>query len=466
MQEEITEMKYCLYARKSSEADERQALSTNSQIAEMHEKATREWIKISDVLIENHSAKDAWGREVFNKLLKQIEKWKFNGIITWAPDRLSRNAWDLGSLVDLMDNWKLLEIRTNGQNFTANPNDKFLLMILCSQAKLENDNKAINVIRWLKNKAKMGIRPGIPPLWYENKRSFVKNGWTIILDEKRWETVKDIFQKVGNEGYTGRQIQQYLDEIWFTTRKWKKVPLSMIYKMLGDTFYFWKFEYPKGTWNWYNGKHKPIITEALFEKVQKNLRLWRNYKKWNRQFDFTKILKCWNCGSSITAHRKVKQLKNWNLWEIVYYHCTRWKDLKCKEKCLPEELLVRQLVELVENINLKQIKISQTLAKEIERFNKFQALFDETKIKKKSTKNLKKSTKNWEKTNKEELGKFKKITQKQIKKSNIDIKNYFKYLLTEGTIFEKREVLSFIDWQIFIKNKMVYVGEVFEEDKK
>ena len=112
--------------------------------------------------------------------------------------------------------------------------------------------------------------------------------------------------------------------------------------------------------------------------------------------------------------------------------------MKCKEKCLSEELLVRQLVELVENINLKQIKISQTLAKEIERFNKFQALFDETKL-------IKKSTKKADKNNEEELRKFKKITQKQIKKSNIDIKNYFKYLLTEGTIFEKREVLSFID---------------------
>lgn len=140
--------------------------------------------------------------------------------------------------------------------------------------------------------------------------------------------------------------------------------------------------------------------------------------------------------------------------------------MKCKEKCLPEELLVRQLVELVENINLKQIKISQTLAKEIERFNKFQALFDETKIKKKSTKKADKKWEKIEKTDEEELWKFKKITQKQIKKSNIDIKNYFKYLLTEVTIFEKREVLGFIDWQIFIKNKTVYVGEVFEGDKK
>ncbi|QQS44711.1 recombinase family protein [Candidatus Roizmanbacteria bacterium] len=66
-------------------------------------------------------------------------------MLTWHPDRLSRNAGDLGVIVDLMDQGKLKEIRTYSQTFRNTPNDKFLLMILCSQAKLENDNKGINV---------------------------------------------------------------------------------------------------------------------------------------------------------------------------------------------------------------------------------------------------------------------------------------------------------------------------------
>ena len=73
-----------------------------------------------------------------------MRRGRYTGILTWAPDRLSRNAGDLGSLVDLMDQKLLHEIRTYGQHFSNNPNEKFLLMILCSQAKLENDNKSIN----------------------------------------------------------------------------------------------------------------------------------------------------------------------------------------------------------------------------------------------------------------------------------------------------------------------------------
>jgi DNA invertase Pin-like site-specific DNA recombinase len=61
--------------------------------------------------------------------VEEIKKKKFNGILTWAPDRISRNAGDLGRIVDLMDQGTLLEIRTFGQRFTNNPNEKFLLMI-------------------------------------------------------------------------------------------------------------------------------------------------------------------------------------------------------------------------------------------------------------------------------------------------------------------------------------------------
>lgn len=86
---------------------------------------------------ESHSAKESGQRPVYNQLIVDIRKGMFNGILTWAPDRLTRNAGNLGSIVDLMDSKHLFEIRTHGQIFTNSPNEKFLLMILGSQAKLE-----------------------------------------------------------------------------------------------------------------------------------------------------------------------------------------------------------------------------------------------------------------------------------------------------------------------------------------
>ena len=75
-----------------------------------------------------------------------------------------------------MDQGLLKEIRTNGQVFKNAPNEKFLLMILCSQAKLENDNRGINVVRGLRTKAATGHLPHMAPLGYLNQRSYLRNG--------------------------------------------------------------------------------------------------------------------------------------------------------------------------------------------------------------------------------------------------------------------------------------------------
>lgn len=78
----MEDVKYCLYARKSSESDERQALSIDSQIQEMHEKVRREWINIYWSLIESHSAKEVWKRPIFKQLIEEIRSWKYNLIVT------------------------------------------------------------------------------------------------------------------------------------------------------------------------------------------------------------------------------------------------------------------------------------------------------------------------------------------------------------------------------------------------
>src|ERR1700691_331540 len=153
-------VRYCLYARKSTESEERQVLSIDSQIKEMLQLAERDGLEVVAMKREAHSAKETGQRPIFNEIVEEIRSGKYNGILTWAPDRISRNAGDLGRIVDLMDAGILIEIRTYSQRFTNSPNEKFLLMILGSQAKLENDNKAVNVKRGLRARWEMGWRPG------------------------------------------------------------------------------------------------------------------------------------------------------------------------------------------------------------------------------------------------------------------------------------------------------------------
>src|SRR3972149_4923682 len=182
--------------------------------------------------------------------------------LSWAPDRLSRNAGDLGTIVDFIDNGYLKEIRTHGQIFTNSPNDKFLLMILCSQAKLENDNRGINVKRGQKTKCELGFRPNFAPLGYLNDYYSGKGLKKVFVDKERAPIIKQIFEKVAYEGYSGRDIYDWLkDKTNFRSRNGKVLTLSAIYKMLNNPYHSGLFTYDG---KWYKGSYEPIISKELF----------------------------------------------------------------------------------------------------------------------------------------------------------------------------------------------------------
>ncbi len=421
-------VKYCLYARKSTESDELQALSIESQVKEMQTLAEREGLEVVDIRRESHSAKDSSQRPVFNQLILDIKQGLFNAILTWSPDRMSRNAGDLGSLVDLMDQHKLLEIRTYGQKFTNSPSEKFLLMILCSQAKLENDNKGENVKRGLRAKCELGWRPGLAPIGYINDKYAKKGQKSVNLDPERAPVIKQMFEKVAYEGASGRKLLNWMNnEVNFTTRSSGRIALSAIYRILGDTLYYGEFEYPVGSGKWYQGSYDAIITKDLFLKAKAELLCPPRRHPGTNDFEFTRLLFCGNCGSGICAEEKFKHQKNGNVHRYVYYHCTRGKDRNCAEESIREEELVIQLNHILEKVDIDEIGVKENIIKEVQRYRKFSygVLGQETEFDKRPM--------------------------------NVDVRNYAKYILNEGTKEEKRELLSCLKSRLEIKGKMVYL---------
>jgi site-specific DNA recombinase len=415
-------LKYCLYARKSTEAEDKQALSIESQVKEMLAQAQRDNLNVTDIKREAHSSKEVGQRIIFNQMIAEIRKGKYNAILTWAPDRLSRNAGDLGSVVDLMDQKLLIEIRTHGQRFTNDPNEKFLLMILGSQAKLENDNKAVNVKRGLRTRCEMGYRPGVAPTGYLNEKHVDKK-CQCRIDPKRAPYIKQMFEKVANEQWSGRKTYRWLIDVGFKTKTGKFLVLGNIYLILRNPFYYGEFEYPVGSGNWYNGKHTPIISKELFDKVQMTLNENFVPKTESKEFAFTKLIKCGYCGSGISADEKFKKLKDGGVNRHVYYFCNKARNIDCKNPAINEPNLIDELINLMDKIDLDELGVKSRIEQEIARFNKFRIGV---------------------------LG-----HKKETHDSDIDIRNYTKYLLREGTLIEKRELLFFLKSKLVLKDKNI-----------
>ena len=419
----IVPLRYCLYSRKSTEADDRQALSIESQVNEMTTLAERDHLNIVEIKRESHSSKEVGQRPIFNELIQEIREGKFNAILTWAPDRLSRNAGDLGSVVDLIDQGKLIEIKTFGQKFTNNPNEKFLLMILGSQAKLENDNKAVNVKRGLRTRCEMGLRPGVPPTGYlihpDKSRKC-----EAVLDEHRAPMMKQMFEKVAYNGWSCRKVHGWMqDTLKFKTKGGKPLTLGNIYLLLRNPFYYGEFEYPSGSGHWYKGRHEPIISKEIFNQIQEKISTYNTTRVEAKEFAFTKLITCGLCGSGISADEKFKKQRDGSVHRHVYYCCTKFNDAKCECGYIREENLIDQLASILDTISLDEIGIKEKIKNELEQYQKFQASV---------------------------LGK---VSTEKINVKEIDIRNYAKYILREKPIEEKRELLRNLRSKLLLKEK-------------
>ncbi len=423
--QQVIPVKYCLYARKSTEQDEKQALSIDSQIKEMLQIAQRDGLDVVEIRRESHSAKAVGQREVFNSLLNDLRAAKFNGLLTWAPDRLSRNAGDLGALVDLMDQKLLVEIRTFSQRFTDNPNEKFLLMILGSQAKLENDNKRINVKRGLRARCEAGLWPAPAPTGYLNHPDRSKK-CEVIVDEPRAPIIKRMFEMVGNEGASGKRVYRWLCETGFKTKSGKPLTLSNVYIILNSIFYYGEFEYPKKSGKIYKGRHTPLITKDLFERVRQKLVRSELSPMGSHEFAFTRVMTCGLCGSGICATERIKTQQNGNIHRYVYYGCTKSRDKECKCGYIREDRLIEQIIELIDKLDLNESGLRKQFDEEVARNRRFMRGV---------------------------MG----IKEKRSDQRDVDIRNFAKYILQQGSDHEKRELLATLNSKIVFADKQVRI---------
>ena len=381
-------MKYFVYMRKSTEAEDRQILSIQSQKDEMMKIIKDDKISIVDFIDESYSAKKP-GRAKFNEMIRRIENGEANAILSWNPNRLSRNSVDTGIIIYLLDQKKLIEVKTPTQIFKDTPNDKFLLNLFCSQAKLENDNKSVDVIRGMNKKAKNGWFPGQARPGYYNDKYGEKGEKEILPDQIRFPLIKKVFKTILSRTHSPAQVLEMLNNDWgYTSGKRKRLgrkPMrkSQFYKMLSDPFYYGYFKFGGEI---YKGKHEAMISKEEYENIQSLLGRNQSSPNGASYNDvFYRTFTCGECGGqicpdvkiqTICSHCKTKfasrnrdvcpncktkifDMVNPKQLRYVYYTCKGNKNPNCSQKRgVNEESVLSQLKE-----ELKKIRISEKMTK-------------------------------------------------------------------------------------------------------
>ena len=341
--------KFFLYARKSTDVEDKQVRSIEDQIAELRAFAKQENLSVIEVFIEKQSAKIP-GRPIFNEMLDKIESGEANGILAWHADRLARNSVDGGKIIYLLDCGRIQLLKFPTLWFENTPQGKFMLNIVFGQSKYYIDSLAENTKRGLRQKVKRGEYPSLAPIGYINDKR-IKN---VVVDKKKSVIIRHAFELYAQDNSRLEDISNFLAQQGITSRGNKNLKRDRISFILSNPFYVGLFRYAGEI---HEGKHQPVISKKIFDKVQEILkqRGRSHHKTKNEPQVFCGLLKCGTCGMGITGEYKVKRQKNGNEHYYTYYHCTRKNKLvKCKEPCIRQESLDEQISSLLQKFSLRE----------------------------------------------------------------------------------------------------------------
>ncbi|HEV2412264.1 MAG TPA: recombinase family protein [Candidatus Saccharimonadales bacterium] len=269
VQVDIKTLRYVLYARKSTEDENRQVRSIDDQIKECRKLAYELGLNVVDVIRETKSAKKPGQRPLFFGMIQDIVAEKYDAVLCWHPDRLSRNMLESGQIIQLLDEDVLKDIRFHSHQFSNDANGKMLLGMLFVFSKQYSDDLSDKVSRGVGGNFSEGRSSGSPKWgyerdeitgYYEPNQYFdpVREAWMMRYRGETCETIKNYLVKKGYHRVTKSKKRRVI-----------KPSVHTVGKMLEDPFYYGLLQQAGQTvWLPDICNFKPMITEEVYNQVQ------------------------------------------------------------------------------------------------------------------------------------------------------------------------------------------------------
>ena len=363
------------------------------------------------------SGKDIKNRPALKELLKDAEEKKFDMVISWKINRISRKLADVLRIVDVLEK-NDITFKSYSEPFeTDTPAGKMQFQMMALIGEFERGTIAQNVKMGMCAKAKAGEWCGGRVLGYdlvpvENQEGAKRRKTKLTINEIEARSVRLIFNEYSKgKGY--KAITTKLNKLGYKTKKGNDFSVGSIREILTNPVYIGKVRYNVRQ-NWSekrrrninanpiitDGVHEPIIDEVLWDKVQAIMesKKGKPSRIYDGEYPLTGILRCPKCGAGMVISRTTNKLADGTKKRIAYYCCGAWKN-KGTSVCssntirvdkaneyvfnkISELLSNEKMVEtIVNNINKERHKKINPAKKELERIDKELEKIDRKKTK-------------------------------------------------------------------------------------
>lgn len=329
--------KCVIYCRVSSREQEDTGYSLDAQQKLLEEYASKKGFEVAKIFRITESASGKQIRTIFYEMLAYVEKHDIENILCEKIDRLTRNLKDAAVVNDWVQSSPDRTVHFVKENFIVSKNtrahENLVWDMKVAIARFYTNNLSEEVHKGLSEKASQGMYPGSFKYGYlsvgeKGRKHFIKDPDTHLA-------VKKLLESYATGQYSMKAIAQMAWDSGVRTRYGKKLYKSQIERMLGDTFNYgwftWKGKLMKGD-------HEPLISKETYDQVQE-IRIRKKAPYYLRkEFLFSKMISCGECGGSITSEIQKGH---------VYCHCNHYKDCKQK-KYTREEVIEAGLVSVMD----------------------------------------------------------------------------------------------------------------------
>lgn len=366
------------YIRVSTERQV-EGYSIEGQITQIEQYCQFNGYELVDIYADRGISGKSMNRPELQRMLNDAKNGKLDCVMVYKTNRLARNTSDLLTIVEELHRQNVEFFSLSERMEVKNSTGKLMLQILASFSEFERNTILDNIYTGQRQRALEGYYQGNLPLGYNN---IPDNKKELMINQHEANIVKYIFESYA-KGHGYRKIANALNHKGYVTKKGNPFSISAVTYILSNPFYIGKIQFAKyKDWNdkrrkglndkpvIAEGKHTPIISQSLWDKVQARKRQVSEKPQVHGKGTniLTGIISCPQCSAPMAASNTTNTLKDGTKKRIRYYSCSNFRN-KGSKVCSANSVRADVIEKYVMDQILEIVKSDKVLKQVVERVN-------------------------------------------------------------------------------------------------